>query len=221
MKLHFPQYHKLIAGRLLVFAIAVTGNTVNAQLPGGEQTSLPLKMNVFSAKLNSNKVILNWEVSEQQNISYYIIEKNLGGGYDDAGVVFANEDGLSKYSFTDKIEVEKKGTILYRLRVVSKIGKYTYSTTRMIRMEEVQTFSVNTYPNPCVNELRISVPQMWQDYKITYELYNVKGQLVKKVQNNKASQTEVINVNSIHNGIYALKITSVAGVVSQQIIKSE
>jgi hypothetical protein len=88
-------------------------------------------------------------------------------------------------------------------------------------MEEVQTFSVNTYPNPCVNELRISVPQMWQDYKITYELYNVKGQLVKKVQNNKASQTEVINVNSIHNGIYALKITSVAGVVSQQIIKSE
>ena len=221
MKLQFPQHHGLIERGLLVFAIVVNSIHTNAQLAGTGETSLPLKLNVFNAKLNSNKVILNWEVSEQQNISYYIIEKNNGGGYDEAGVVFANEDGLSKYSFTDKIEGKKKGMILYRLRVVSKIGKYTYSATRMIRMEEIQTFTVNTYPNPCVNELRISVPQMWQDYKITYELYNLKGQLVKKIDNNKASQTEVINVASINTGIYALKITSVAGVVSQSIIKSE
>ena len=221
MKLHYPRYHRLIAGGLFVWATLVNCIHTSAQLPGTEETSLPLKMNVFNAKLNANKVILNWEVSEQQNISYYIIEKNNGGGYDDAGVVFANEDGLSRYNFTDQIDGKKKGMIMYRLRIVSKVGKYTYSTTRMIRMEEAQTFTVKTYPNPCVNELRISVPQMWQDYKITYELYNLKGQLVKKIDNNRASQTEVIDVASINTGIYALKITSVAGVVSQSVIKSD
>ncbi len=220
--MQYPQANTSIVCRSLVFALMISAVNTNAQSFIGEETTLPLKMNTFNAKLTANKVNLNWEVSEQQNISYYIVERNLdGNGYDDAGVVFANNDGLSKYSFTDNINGKKKGLILYRLKAVNKLGMYTYSSTRMIRMEEVQTLTVSTYPNPCVNELRISVPQLWQDYKISYELYNLKGQLIKKVDNNKASQTEVINIASIHNGIYALKIISVAGVVSQRIIKSE
>ena len=219
MKLQNAKCRGLFMG-MLVVALTVSTQYLNAQAGIGE-ASLPLKMNIFNAKLNANKVLLNWEVSEQQNINYYIIEKNTGAGYDDAGVVFANEDGLSKYSFTDKIEGKRKGLIQYRLRIVSKIGKYTYSITRIIRMEEVPSLSVSTYPNPCVNELRISVPQLWQDYKITCELFNVNGQLVKRVVSNRASQTEVINVSSMNKGVYALKITSVAGAVSKQIIKSE
>jgi hypothetical protein len=187
-----------------------------------EVNILPLKMNSFNAKLKSNKIELNWEVSEQQNISHYIVERSLDGlGYGEAGLVFANNDGLSKYNYTDVIHGKKKGMIYYRLKAVSNVGTHIYSSTRLIRMEEVQTYTVSTYPNPCVNELRISVPTIWQDHKITYELYNLKGQLVKRVDNNKASQTEVINVASINSGIYALKITSVAGVASHQIIKSK
>ena len=168
MILHYPQANCSIARRILVVALVVSSLNTKAQSFISDETTLPLKMNTFNAKLNANKVNLSWEVSEQQNISYYIIERNLdGNGYDDAGVVFANNDGLSKYSFTDDVNGKKKGLILYRLKAVNTVGKYTYSSTRMIRMEEVQTLTVSTYPNQCVNELRISVPQLWQDYKIT------------------------------------------------------
>jgi hypothetical protein len=187
-----------------------------------EVNILPLKMNSFNAKLKSNRIELNWEVSEQQNISHYIVERSLDGlGYAEAGLVFANDDGLSKYNYTDVISGKKKGMIYYRLKAVSNVGTHIYSSTRLIKMEEAPVYTVSTYPNPCVNELRISVPQMWQDQRITYELYNLKGQLVKRVENDKASQTEVINVASINSGIYALKISSVAGVASHQIVKSK
>ena len=221
MKLLYPQHTSKCVSGIIVLALMVCTSNINAQDPSGALTSLPLKMNAFNAKLKSNKVILYWEVSEQMNISHYIIEKNLNGsGFEDAGVVIANDDGLNSYSFTDKVKEKIKGMIYYRLKVVSKVGKYVYSPTRIIKMEVEETYSVSTYPNPCVNELRVSIPQKWQDYRITYELYNLKGQLVKKVDQDRAGQTEVINVASMNNGMYALKITSVAGVASHQVIKA-
>ncbi|HUR09757.1 MAG TPA: T9SS type A sorting domain-containing protein [Flavitalea sp.] len=186
-----------------------------------EVNILPLKMNSFNAKLKANKVELNWEVSEQNNISHYVVERSLDGNdYVEAGIVFANEEGLNKYNYTDVINIKKKGMLYYRLKAVSNIGNHMFSSTRLIRLEEEVSLTIKTYPNPFTKELRVSVPQTWQDRKISFELYNMNGQLVKQLNSNKASQTEVINVDELGNGLYTMKVTSVAGVVSQQIIKA-
>src|SRR5687767_1203825 len=101
MKLLHTQSICSLTGKVFVLALIVSFSSIKAQMPTDAVTSLPLKMNAFNAKLNANKVELNWEVSEQMNISHYVVERNLNGnGFDDAGVVIAHDDGLNKYKFT-------------------------------------------------------------------------------------------------------------------------
>jgi len=183
---------------------------------------LPIKMNAFNAKLNSNKVMLDWEVSEQQNISHYIVERSLDGAkYKEAGLVFANSDGLNKYNYTDLVSMKSKSMVYYRLKAVSFVGTHIYSLTKMIRMDEEKIMKVLSYPNPVTTELRVSIPQTWQDQTVSYDLYNLNGQLIKNVSINRAGQTEVLNMQGVQKGMYTVKVSCKAGTAIQKIMKAQ
>lgn len=190
----------------------------------GEETTLallPIKLNAFNAKLNSNKVALDWEVSEQHNISHYIVERSLDGSkYKEAGLVFASSHGLNKYNYTDVVTIKPKSMVYYRLKAVSFVGTHIYSLTRMIRVDEEKILTVTSYPNPVTTELRVTIPQNWQDQKVSYELYNLNGQLVKQQSINRAGQTEVLNMLEVQKGVYTVKVSSIKGTAVHKIIKA-
>ena len=100
-------------------------------------------------------------------------------------------------------------------------GKQEYSSTRMIRksIETNETMTITSYPNPAVNELRITVPSNWQSKKLSIELYNVNGQLASKTQIASGSQTETLNVSKLSSGIYIVKANCGAETATQRIVK--
>ena len=191
----------------------------------GEESTLgllPIKMNAFNAKLNLNEVVLDWEVSEQQNISHYIVERSHDGTkYREAGIVIANNDGLNKYQFTDIISLKPKSMVYYRLKAVGFTGIHIYSLTKMIRMDEEKIVNVVSYPNPVMNQLRISIPENWQDQKVLYQLYNLNGKLVKELHVNRAGQTEVFNMLDVQKGVYTVRVSSIKGTGVHKIIKAQ
>ena len=183
---------------------------------------LPIKMNAFNAKLNLNEVVLDWEVSEQQNISHYIIERsNDGAKYREAGLVVATNDGLNKYKFTDIISLKPKSMVYYRLKAVGFTGIHIYSLTKMIRMDEEKILHVVAFPNPVLNQLRISIPETWQDQKVSYQVFNVNGKLVKQLIINRAGQTEVLNMQDVQKGVYTIRVSSKEGTGVHKIIKAQ
>jgi hypothetical protein len=71
-----------------------------------------------------------------------------------------------------------------------------------------------------VSELRITIPNEWQDQKVAYDMFNTSGKLVKRVVNARASQTETIYMNDIDAGVYVIRLSAGAETASHQIVKS-
>ena len=68
-------------------------------------------------------------------------------------------------------------------------GKFRYSDIAVIRLSNEQK-TILTYPNPSVSELKVTIPNEWQNKPVIYSMYNTNGVLVKQKQNSNAGQTE-------------------------------
>ena len=197
--------------------------TFNYQAPA--TFHLPLVLNQFNATLSNKKVSLNWVTGMEKELSHFVIERSTNGvDYVEAGRVTAKGSSNVKidYSFQDILNSSAKGMIFYRLRMVDIDSRYQYSTVRAIRVTELkEDVKILAYPNPVTTELRITLPQDWQDRKVSYGLYNTNGQLVKQMVNNKSGQTEIMNVSDIAVGLYIMKVSNGDESAIQRIVKTK
>ena len=188
-------------------------------------STLPVKLSSFTATLvNINNADLKWTTSSEINVSHFVIEKSADGiNFSDAGIIFANGNATDKtnYSFSDNVSAIQSGIVYYRLRSVDVDGKSQYSETRIIRINKQNdnNITIVTFPNPVINELRISIPNNWQNKKVIYELFNANGQATKKIEAASSNQTETLNVNSLSPGLYIVRVTCNGETAQQKIIK--
>lgn len=188
-------------------------------------STLPVKLESFTAQLNDDKADLHWVSSYEKDVNYFSVEKSVDGkAFKQAGIVFAvgNSSAMNSYSFPDKnIDLSKPGVIYYRLRSVDIDGSFEYSAIRMIKIgtQNKNALSIQAYPNPVSNELRITVPSVWQNKRVSYELISSNGYVTKKLVTGNASQTETINVQSLAPGFYVVTASCNGERIQQMIIK--
>jgi hypothetical protein len=188
--------------------------------------TLPVKLVSFDATLNSkNNVDLKWITATEENVSHFVVERSTDGiNFSDAGLVFAVGNSTQKvnYSLTDNISNINATVIYYRLCSVDNDGKFSYSEVRVIRIsgQGENTAAIIVYPNPVSNELRITVPANWQNKKVSFELFNANGQLMKRTDNSGSSQTETINVSELNRGLYIVRVSCNGETAQQKIIKN-
>lgn len=187
---------------------------------------LPVKLVSFDATLNNkNKVDLSWITATEINVNQFVVQKSTDGvNYSDAGLVFAvgNSTQNVNYKFSDDISNVNATVIYYRLCSVDNDGKTSYSEVRVIRISKQgeNTVGIITYPNPVSNQLQITVPTTWQNKKVSFELFNANGQMVKRTDNSNSSQTETINVNELGRGLYIVRVSCNGETAQQKIIKN-
>jgi len=186
----------------------------------------PLSVNLvsFTAALNNSKVDLQWSTTSEKNASHFVIEKSINGkDFTDVGTVTANGTTVnqSNYNFQDNTG-SYSGVIYYRLRQVELSGKTEYSETRIVRTgkQSLNTVAVLLYPNPATDEVRITIPNKWQNKKVVYELYNASGQIAKRMETANSSQTETLNIMSLSPGFYIMRVSCDGVVAQQKIIKN-
>jgi hypothetical protein len=200
---------------------ANSGNGANGRVivTVNNQINLPVKLTNFSAQYNNQFITLTWKSAQEINFSYYILERSIDGNiYTTASQISGkaqNDDGAD-YSYVDYDVAGNSGLIYYRLKMVDIDGRFTYSVIRIVRLkEQPQTIAITAYPNPVINELRINIPYAWQGRKVTYEVFNSNGRLLKRLTSANSSQTETVNVNDLAPGIYLVSVTC-NGVKAQQ-----
>lgn len=187
-------------------------------------TILPVKLVSFNAVLNNDKADLKWTTASEENVSHFVIEKSFDGKeFHDAGIVFAygSTSEQKNYDFSDNVNTSQAGVIYYRLRSVDIDGKSQYSQVRIIRIgkQSANNISILTYPNPVTTELRVTIPNNWQNKKVVYQLFNGSGQVSKKTESASSSQTEALNVNSLAPGFYIVRVSCNGETASQKILK--
>jgi hypothetical protein len=188
-------------------------------------STLPVKLASFTATLTtSNKADLKWTTASELNVSHFVIERSVdGNSFTEAGLIFAmgNSADNVHYSFSDNLAGIASQVVWYRLRSVDMDGKTEFSETRMIRISRVKENSVSilTYPNPVVNELRITIPATWQNRAVNYQVYSIGGQMVHSKQTAASSQTETIDLTKMGSGIYIIKAVCGSESAQQRIVK--
>lgn len=192
-----------------------------------DQVILPLDLLSFNAYVNNNKVDLNWTTAEEKNVSHFAIEKSIDGkNFSDAATVFAigntSVNDKRNYSYSDQLQDKSISTIIYyRLRCIDADGKYAYSQVRVVRVgEKADGTKMMAYPNPFVNELRITLPQNLQGKNYKIELFNAGGQVVKAKNIISASQTETITTSDLGRGFYVIRITAGTEKMQYKVIKN-
>jgi hypothetical protein len=187
--------------------------------------TLPVKLSSFTATLtNESKVDLRWTTASEINTSHFNIERSTDGtNYSTVGMMFANGTATTdaSYQFPDNIISLRSQVIYYRLRSIDNDGKSQLSEVRIVRIGKTaeNKISILTYPNPAKNELRITIPSEWQNKAALYEVFNAHGQLVMRRAAAQASQTEQLNISTLSDGIYIIKVSCDNQTTQQRIVK--
>ena len=81
----------------------------------------------FNSSSNKGKIILNWSITDNQEVDRFEIERSLDGkSFETAALVFANfKSGTDSYQFFEK--ENKSKTYYYRIRIVAKNDSVDYS----------------------------------------------------------------------------------------------
>jgi hypothetical protein len=185
---------------------------------------LPIELSDFTASFQKNKVELKWFLPAKENASHFTIERSANGrNFEEIGMILtddASKSGGKGYAFNENVSEKINGVLYYRLKIVDLFGQHTYSPTRIIKTGNTENVTVAAYPNPVLNELRVTVPSAWQNKSVRFELYNNSGQMVKQMATARSSQTESINMRDMQNGFYVMKVISGNDVAVQRIVKS-
>ena len=184
---------------------------------------LPVNLINFDAKYSKPDVSLNWSTAQENNFSHFVLEQSSDGiKFSDVATIFGAGESASRknYNYTDRVLTGRKGLVYYRLKSVDIDTKLSYSSVRIIRLdEEKQGITLTTYPNPVVNELKVTIPANWQNKKVVYELFNANGQAAKKLEMMSSSQTETLNVSNLNSGVYFVKVTCEGKTAQQKVVK--
>lgn len=209
----------LLFSTLIAFAVFAQNSSNNSSA----EFMLPLVLKSFDASIHSKKVNLKWVTGHEKDLSHFVIERSTNGSdYAEEAIVFAsnNSGAVHNYHFADALNTSTSGAVYYRLKLMDTRGRHQYSNVRIVRLGDADASTqVQAYPNPIVNELRVTVPAGWQNKQVSYEVYNLNGYMIKRVTNNNASQTETLNVKELGTGTYVVKAYTQDETASQQIVK--
>lgn len=199
---------------------AVAGAT-----PGGNNTAddfatstievipavVPLTLVNFNAAIINCTPLLSWTTETEINTDRFEIERgNIDGtNWEKIGNVASS--GYSNttvvYNFEDKNLNSVADKVLYRLKMIDKDGRFTYSTILPV-LVNCKAVSILVYPNPVQNG-KLYVSLIGISGKSEATLLSTSGQLVLK--SSLHNGTNELNVSAVTSGIYILQIKDEKG----------
>ncbi len=168
---------------------------------------LPVQLVNFSAAIQNNKPLLQWTVTNEQQMLGYDIERSIDGiSFSAAGFIAAKNSGnITQYNFTDFNAISGKS--FYRLKQKDKDGTITYS-----EIKSVETIVKNAWKllnNTPGAKLQIQL-SLSESAAVSLQLFTVAGTEVFRQQYgilNTGTTTLDIYKNMKTAGIYYLKVT--------------
>ncbi|HWB93549.1 MAG TPA: T9SS type A sorting domain-containing protein [Puia sp.] len=179
--------------------------------------TLPIILAGFSAAANDGQVDLSWSTALESNSDHFAVQRsnNAGADWTTIGAVGAagNSNAMLNYSYTDG--KPGQGTAEYRLELIDKDGKYSYSDVKSIRIGIVT--AVNLYPNPAHDYVNVTLGDNAGE-PVLIRLFNQAGQvLIEKNVTNAGGTTVPLAVSSYPEGNYIIVVSAADG--SRQVNK--
>ena len=171
--------------------------------------TLPVILSSFTATLNEGSVSLAWTTAVEENSDHTAIEtsSDAGAHWRTIGTVAAkgNSHTPTDYTFTDTKPAA--GTSEYRLQLVDKDGKFTYSPVKTVRV----LGSALVFPNPAQNFVNVTL-KGFSSETFVVRLFNQTGQLLQQRNvTNGGGTTIAFSVSGYPQGNYMVEVTAADG----------
>jgi hypothetical protein len=173
--------------------------------------TLPLELLTFGGKLENNATVLDWETTNEINTDKFVVERSIDGrSFNNIGSVTAHGNTASKtaYSFIDVNAVSQPSPILYyRLKMMDRDGKFTYSNTINILLENI-TGRLTLAPNPASHEVKATITVLTEG-RAKWQLIDNSGRVVLNgsVLLKPGKNILPISINNLKGGAYYLTVS--------------
>ena len=163
--------------------------------------ALPLKLLYFNAMADGDKVRLNWNVANEQDIRFYEVERSLNGtNFSHLSTV--NSLQLTQSVYTDYDYTPVIGWNYYRLKIFDITGRFTYSPVRTVAFEKGMQ-PVSIFPNPTKDILNVLLPSTYAG-QVVLQLLGADGKYISSLK--PASLNIRLNVGSLAAGTYFIRL---------------
>lgn len=198
--------------RVLIDNIDIS-NAVQVENQGNDCVFSPLPLNLisFSAIRDNDDAIINWETSDEINLSHFEIQRSFDGyRFNTISEIFA---GRNIYTFQDSDALTSVQSLYYRLRSVDLDGRFELSPIIHLKNPKIFQSSIGIYPNPATETIYFTTPLQ----SGTLQIINGRGHVVF-TQPIDSSATS-INIHALPAGLYTVKFTSELDLITTKFIK--
>jgi hypothetical protein len=180
--------------------------------------ALPVVLTAFKATCQNSYTLLQWQTVTEENAAAFIIEKSSdGSNWADIETIAAqNNPSGAAYSYED---MSPQPTAFYRLKMVDKDGKFTYSPVFSGGCNDLpMPFTV--YPNPVHNEATVRLSAR-QNSHASVQLYSSNGQLLATYEWHLSTgiNSMPIAVSNLAAGIYMVRVLLNGEVLQTKLLK--
>lgn len=184
--------------------------------------SLPIVLTQFYGQKQTNKVVLQWTTSMEENVAQFVIERSSDGkNFKAIGTVPAtgNSTITKSYTYADQSPFTNANDY-YRLLVQDVSGSVTYSKVLIINFSTELTTSLQIFPNPVKNVLQVQLPGGFNGIT-SLQVFDLNGHLVKlnRIHSDGNALNTTIDITTLPVGVFMLKATDGNQSVSTRFIK--
>jgi len=174
---------------------------------------IPVELTSFTAKLNDDQVVLNWQTAtETNNLGFEIHRKIIRGENESEWVTIGYREGAGtttepqEYSYYDIVKEINASSFMYRLKQVDLDGSYEYSDE--VFVENFSTpdeyYLSQNYPNPFNPSTKIEF-KLPQKSFISLKVFDILGNEVATLVNAEkpaGAHSIDFNASELTSGIY-------------------
>ncbi|MCP4438039.1 MAG: T9SS type A sorting domain-containing protein [Aureispira sp.] len=177
---------------------------------GQEVRFLPVQLVSFEGKEEDCAVELQWQSTEEENLSYFEVQRSANGFEFEALRQLTATGSGSVYRFMDK--ALKHSSNYYRLRTVDTDGLQQFSKVIQVQsscFEQLQQLNFKLYPIPVRDQLQLSlVAEGLDSEELNIKILDVLGQVVydKSVILKRGMQQQQIDVQLLPAGSYWIQL---------------
>ena len=204
------------------FTIDIGTEVCNYVAAGGFNTGavLPVELSKFTAYVNDETVLLEWETVMEMGNDYFTIEKSKDGrSFTSIGKMNGAELSMKplQYMFIDNEPVE--GRNYYRLKQTDYDGKSEYF--EVVTVEYNKGGEISIYPNPVNDRMKVNLTQNLIGQTADITVFSMSsGKQVSTVRFDVTDFELSIDVEDLPSGMYTVLVNIGNQVFNKKIVKN-
>jgi SdrD B-like domain/Secretion system C-terminal sorting domain len=196
--------------------------TIDAGILTDTGGPLPVTVTSLTGIYTNGIAKLNWATLSEQNFSHFEVEYSTdGASFNKLGNVngAGNSNSRINYGFNHLQPIA--GVNYYRLKLVDKDGKFTYTNTVALNVTIKGLTITAVYPNPFTDRVNVSITAAGTD-KATVKLFDNAGKLVYSNETTVQRGNNTITINNLAKlaaGTYLIQVNAGDAVLTKQLMK--